>query len=62
MEIRFKDIIERYEIEPPDVLEELTDDLCSSTGSLTNANKIKNTPQSVRSIQVSNTTKRILLL
>jgi len=32
-EVYFKDIVERYEIELPDVLEELTDDLCSSVGS-----------------------------
>ena len=55
-EVYFRDIVERYDIELKDVLEELTDDLCSSVGSLTNANKIKNTLQSVKNIQVSNTT------
>ncbi len=55
-EVYFKDIVERYDIELPDVLEELTDDLCSSVGSLTNANKIKNTLRSVKGIQVSGTT------
>ncbi len=55
-EVYFKDIVERYEIELPDVLEELTDDLCSSIGSLTNANKIMNTLQSVKGIKVSCTT------
>lgn len=55
-EVYFRDIVERYEIELPDVLEELTDDLCSSVGSLTNANKIANTLQSVKSIKVSSTT------
>ena len=55
-EVYFRDIIERYDIELPNVLEKLTDDLCSSVGSLTNANKIKNTLQSVKNIQVSNTT------
>ncbi len=55
-EVYFKDIIERYDIELPDVLEELADDLCSSVGSLTNASKIKNTLQTVKSIKVSNTT------
>ncbi|MBE6551856.1 MAG: ATP-binding protein [Ruminococcaceae bacterium] len=55
-EVYFKDIIERYDIELPDVLEELTDDLCSSVGSLTNASKIANTLQSVKSIKVSSTT------
>mgnify|MGYP003404625018 FL=1 len=38
-EVYFKDIIERYSIELPDVLSELTDDLCSSIGSLTNSKK-----------------------
>lgn len=55
-EVYFKDIIERYEIALPDVLSELTDDLCSSVGSLTNANKISKTLQSVRNIFVSSTT------
>lgn len=55
-EVYFKDIIERYEIELPDVLEELTDDLCSSVGSLTNANKIAKTLQSVKNVKVSSTT------
>ena len=55
-EVYFKDIIERYEIALPDVLSELTDDLCSSVGSLTNANKISKILQSVRNISVSSTT------
>lgn len=55
-EVYFKDIVERYEIELPDVLEELTDDLCSSIGSLTNASKISNTLQTVKNIKVSSTT------
>lgn len=55
-EVYFKDISERYDIELPDVLEELTDDLCSSIGSLTNANKIANTLRSVRSVSVSSST------
>ena len=55
-EVYFKDIVERYEIELPDVLEELTDDLCSSIGSLTNASKIANTLQSVKGIKVTSTT------
>lgn len=55
-EVYFKDIIERYEIALPDVLSELTNDLCSSVGSLTNANKISKTLQSVRNISVSSTT------
>ena len=55
-EVYFKDIVERYDIELPDVLTELTDTLCSAVGSLTNVNKIKNTLQTVKNIQVSNTT------
>lgn len=55
-EVYFKDIVERYEIELPDVLEELTDDLCSSIASLTNASKIANALQYVKSIKVSSTT------
>ena len=48
--------MERYDIELPDVLSELTDDLCSSVGSLTNANKISNTLRTVRNLKVSSTT------
>lgn len=55
-EVYFKDIIERYDIELSDVLNELTDDLCSSVGSLTNASKIANTLQTVKNIKVSSTT------
>ena len=55
-EVYFKDITERYDIELPDVLSELTDDLCSSVGSLTNASKITNTLRSVKNIKVTSTT------
>ena len=55
-EVYFKDIVERYDIELPDVLSELTDDLCSSVGSLTNASKISNTLQTVKNIKVSGAT------
>lgn len=55
-EVYFKHIEERYDIEMPDVLSELTDDLCSSVASLTNASKIAKTLQSVKSIKVSSTT------
>ena len=55
-EVYFKDIVERYDIELSDVLSELTDDLCSSVGSLTNASKISNTLQTVKNIKVSGTT------
>ncbi len=52
-ETYFKDITERYGIELPHVLEGLTDDLCSSIGSLTNATKIANTLKTVQNIPVS---------
>ena len=55
-EVYFKDIIERYNIELPDVLNELTDDLCSSIGSLTNAYKIANTLNSIKKIKISSVT------
>lgn len=55
-EVYFKDVIERYEIELTDILEELTDALCSSIGSLTNSNKIANTIKSVKNTKVSSTT------
>lgn len=55
-EVYFRDIVERYKIELPDVLNELTDDLCSSVGSLTNSTKIANTLQSVKSMKVSSQT------
>ena len=55
-EVYFKDIIERYNIELPDVLSELTDDLCSSIGSLTNATKIANTLNSIKKIKISSVT------
>lgn len=55
-EVYFKDIVERYNIEFPDVLSELTDDLCSFIGSLTNANKIANTLKSLKKIKVSSLT------
>ncbi len=55
-ETYFKDIIERYEIEMPEVLENLTDDLCSAIGSLTNSKKLADTLKSVKHIPVSSTT------
>ena len=55
-EVYFRDIIERYDIELEDVLEGLTDDLCSSVGSLTNASKIEKTLKSVKNIDVSSNT------
>lgn len=55
-EVYFKDIIERYNIELPNVLSELTDDLCSSIGSLTNASKIANTLKSMKKIKINSVT------
>lgn len=55
-EVYFKDIIERYNIELEDVLEKLTDNLCSSVGSLTNARKIANTLQTVKGIKINGNT------
>ena len=55
-EVYFKDIIERYNIELPDVLSELTDDLCSLIGSLTNASKIANTLNSIKKLKISSVT------
>lgn len=51
-EIYFKDIEERYTIRHPGVLRELTSDLCSSIGSLTNASKIARTLQSTKNLKV----------
>ncbi|MCR5025495.1 MAG: ATP-binding protein [Lachnospiraceae bacterium] len=51
-EIYFNDIEERYTIKLPGVLRELTSDLCSSIGSLTNASKIARTLQSTKKLKV----------
>lgn len=56
IEVYFNDILERYNIDFPDILSEITDDLCSSIGSLTNANKIAKTLNSIKNIKVSNAT------
>ena len=55
-EIYFHDIEERYSISLPGVLRELTNDLCSSIGSLTNASKISRSIQSMKNIAVSSET------
>ncbi len=55
-EVYFKDIAERYDIALPDVLTELTDDLCYAIGSLTNSSKIANTLRTVKGVSVSSTT------
>jgi predicted AAA+ superfamily ATPase len=55
-EVYFKDIIERYTIELENILGQLTDSLCSSIGSLTNANKIARTITSARGKRISSET------
>lgn len=52
-EIYFKDIEERYEIELPSVLRDLTTVLCSSVGSLTNASKTSRSVFSLKNTKVS---------
>lgn len=55
-EVYFRDIEERYNIAMLEVMQVLTDDLCSSIGSLTNSLKIANTLKSVRNIDVNSQT------
>ena len=55
-EVYFKDIEERYNIKYPEVMELLTDDLCSSIGSLTNSSKIANTLKTVKNTDVTSQT------
>lgn len=55
-EVYFRDITERYRIAYPDVLSELTDDLCSSVGSLTNVSKITNTIRTIKGLKVDENT------
>ena len=55
-EVYFKDISERYEIELTEVMQLLTDSLCSYIGSLVNSSKIANTLQTVRKVKVSSET------
>ena len=55
-EIYFKDIEERYAVRLPGLLRSLTDCLCSSVGSLTNASKIARTVKSTRQTNVDSET------
>ena len=55
-EVYYKDIQERYKIELPEILDELTDSLCSAVGSLTNVSKLANTLRSVKKCKISNDT------
>ena len=55
-EVYFKDIQERYSIDLPEVLQLLTDDLCSAIGSLTNSSKIANVLKSAKNVKVDSQT------
>lgn len=55
-EVYYKDITERYGVTLPEILDELTDVLCSSVGSLTNANKISKTLKSIKGQNISSNT------
>ena len=55
-EVYYKDIQERYQLDHPGVLDELTDVLCSSIGSLTNVSKLANTLKSVKKLDVNHAT------
>lgn len=55
-EVYFKDVEERYRIALPEVLRLLTDNLCSSIGSLTNSTKIANTLKTAKNIKVDTQT------
>lgn len=55
-EIYFKDIEERYQINLPGVLREMTSELCSSVGSLTNASKLSRTIKSTKNLHVDSET------
>jgi hypothetical protein len=50
------DVVERNKVRNREVLEALVDSLCSSIGSLTNPNKIRNTLQSVRKVNIEDET------
>ena len=55
-EVYFKDIEERYNVAMPEIMELLTEDLCSSIGSLTNSSKIANTLKTVKNAEVNSQT------
>ena len=60
-EVYFKDIEERYSIDLPEVLQLLTDDLCSAIGSLTNSSKIANALKSAKNVKVDSQTIALYL-
>lgn len=55
-ETYLKDILERYSVEMPQVLDLIMNVLCSSVGSLTNASKIANSLRSIYKNNISNET------
>ena len=55
-EVYFKDIEERYSLFYPDVMAQLTDELCSSVGSLTNASKLARSLKTAGGIDVTSQT------
>ena len=55
-EVYFKDIEERYSIDLPEVLQLLTDDLCSTIGSLTNSSKLAAALKSAKNVKVDSQT------
>ena len=55
-EVYFKDIQERNDVELPNILEELTDVLCSNVGSLTNVSKLQKTLRSAHHSSVDDET------
>ena len=55
-EVYFKDLEERYSIDLPEVLQLLTDDLCSSIGSLTNSSKLAKDLKSAKNVKVDSQT------
>ena len=55
-ETYFKDILERHGVAFPEVLGMLTDELCSSIGSLTNSSKIASAFQSERKLKIDSET------
>lgn len=55
-EVYFKDIQERYSIDLPEVLQLLTDDLCSTIGSLINSSKLAAALKSAKNVKVDSQT------
>ena len=55
-EVYFKDIEERYSLFYPGVMAQLTDELCSSVGSLTNASKLARSLKTAGGIDVTSQT------